>query len=124
LNFAFGIDHASLQARRVQARVPARIGTKKELLDALDAGLGFPDYFGGNWDAFDECIRDLSWLDPVQVVLIHEDLPMRADCASLKTYLSILHDAAAYWKAKPEHDLVVVFPVECEAAVRGLMAEA
>lgn len=123
LNFIFGIDHASLQARRVQARIPPRIGTKKELLDALDVGLGFPDYFGGNWDALDECLRDLSWVEPAQVVLAHEDLPMRADPEWLKMYLSILHDAVVHWNAKPEHDLVVVFPKECESAVRELMAE-
>jgi hypothetical protein len=122
-NFIFGKERAFLQARRVQARIPAGIDTKKGLIDALDAGLGFPDYFGGNWDAFEECIRDLSWLDPIQVVLTHEDLPMHGDRESLKTYLSILDHAVARWKAKPEHELVVVFPAECEATVRELMAE-
>jgi len=31
----------------------------------------FPDYFGSNWDALDECLADLDWLDlPGYVLLI------------------------------------------------------
>lgn len=29
-----------------------------ELFDALAAALHLPDYFGRNWDALDECLRD------------------------------------------------------------------
>jgi RNAse (barnase) inhibitor barstar len=119
--FYFGKESIPLQERRVQARIPAGIETKKQLLDALDANLGFPEYFGGNWDALWDCICDLSWLEPVQVVLIHDDLPMSADRLSLRTYISLLQDAVAAWKEKPEHELVVVFPEEVEAAVRELL---
>ena len=34
-----------------------------EMLAALAREFRFPDYFGGNWDAVDECLRDLGeWL--------------------------------------------------------------
>lgn len=124
LGFYFGKEGTSLQERRVQARIPAGIETKKQLLDALDASLGFPEYFGGNWDALWDCICDLSWLEPVQIVLLHEDLPMQSDDASRAKYLAILRDAVAVWSKKPEHDLVVVFPEEVEGMIGDLMAGA
>lgn len=40
----------------------ARVASEAELLDELARVFRFPDYFGGNWDAADECLRDLSWL--------------------------------------------------------------
>ncbi|WP_062050487.1 barstar family protein [Bacillus sp. JCM 19034] len=33
------------------------------LFDEFAIKLQFPNYFGKNWAAFDECINDLEWLD-------------------------------------------------------------
>jgi hypothetical protein len=33
-----------------------------DLLDRLAAAFAAPSYFGGNWDALDEILRDLEWL--------------------------------------------------------------
>ena len=48
------------------ARVGCIQGAYCETLDGffrtVSAALRFPDYFGMNWDAFDECITDLEWL--------------------------------------------------------------
>jgi len=35
---------------------------KAGILDAFAAGLDFPAWVGGNWDALDDAMRDLSWL--------------------------------------------------------------
>jgi hypothetical protein len=42
----------------------------------------FPDYFGMNWDALDECLRDLEWL-------------------SGEGYVLFIHNAEQFWKKSP-----------------------
>lgn len=51
----------------------ASISTKRGLFEALQAALQFPDYFGFNWDAVNECLRDLnSWI-PAPAYLLRID---------------------------------------------------
>ena len=42
---------------------------RRELHELLFQNLGFPAYYGGNWDAFDECIRDPGLGLPDRVVV-------------------------------------------------------
>jgi Barstar (barnase inhibitor) len=48
----------------------SEITGRHELMDGLAVGFSFPDYFGRNWDAVDECLRDLSWLPARGYVLV------------------------------------------------------
>lgn len=34
----------------------------KDMFSVIEKAMRFPDYFGKNWDAFDECIGDLEWM--------------------------------------------------------------
>jgi ribonuclease inhibitor len=45
------------------------IDSEKELHDYLFRELRFPEYYGSNWDAFDECIRDASL--PAKIKVLH-----------------------------------------------------
>lgn len=75
----------------------------------------FPDYFGNNWNAVDECICDLSWLSPGDVVVIHKDLPLVDNRVSLSIYLSVLRDAVGSWATKGSN-LIYASPEKWDAS--------
>jgi len=117
-------------------RVPAAIRSKADLLAAL-AGVGhFPSYFGANWDALLDCLRDLSWIANRRVVIVHDDLPLRDDQVECSTYLETLQAALTDWAegARPataesppewpyvDHELRVVFPTWANAVVARVVA--
>ncbi len=47
--------------------------TREQLFEEFEDVLEFPDYFGHNWQALDECLHDLSWLPAMAYILIIKD---------------------------------------------------
>ncbi|HLS87583.1 MAG TPA: barstar family protein [Burkholderiales bacterium] len=81
------------------ARVSLRAAhTKDEVLDRLAAALGFPAWFGRNWDAAEDCLADLSWRPsaPVQVLLFEDAQPS----AEIDMLCDVLAAAADFWRSK------------------------
>ena len=99
------------------AEIPTGVARKDDLLLELAQSLRFPDYFGQNWDALEECMRDLSWLPAGAVSIVHRDLPLETDAAGRGTYLEILSGAEMAWPAEGR-ELVLVFPGEVAQYVR------
>lgn len=64
--------------------------SEKEYLASFQRAFQLPDYFGHNWDALDECLRDFDW-DPVcdlECYLVLYSLPtVDSDCGILKCLL-------------------------------------
>src|SRR5882672_2137075 len=49
------------------------VGTREELLRGIADAMEFPDYFGMNWDAVIDCLRDLADRQPAEgyVLFLH-----------------------------------------------------
>lgn len=74
------------------------VDSKYEFLKAAGTTLGFPEWAGHNWDAFEELVNDLSWLPPAEGYLLLIERSSRladADEASLRMALDILGNALA-----------------------------
>lgn len=92
------------------------LGLFAEIAEALE----FPEYFGHNWDALEECLADLEWLPGKGYVLLFTEaecvLPEDED--DFATLLEVLNDAGEAWasghagpqpnRAKPFHTLLAV----------------
>ena len=78
------------------ALVPGKPGT----LAASAAALDFPDWFGANWDALEDCLTDLSWRKgaPPRVFLFSGASP-DDDFGILR---DVLGAAADYWGGRGE----------------------
>jgi hypothetical protein len=95
-------------------RISRGIRSKEELLSIYSKAGSFPEYFGYNWDAFEEFLRDFSWTDAPAVAIKHEDLPLLDNLRALRTYLQIL-SLAMRDPSNKQQQLIVFFPTE----VRG-----
>lgn len=98
---ASGWADSGLVVRVVRGR---KMRTLPGLFDEFAAALQFPWYFGGNADAFDECIADLGWLPPqagyVIVVTEPAEVLAEADAGALNWLVGSLTRACAEW-ARP-----------------------
>ena len=76
-----------------QCRTPAG------LFGEFARALAFPDYFGHNWDALEECLADLEWL-PAKgyILLITETQAVLPEAEEeYETLLEVLDDAGEAW---------------------------
>ena len=75
---------------------------KAEFLARIAAAVGFPAWFGHNWDALFDCLTDLSWRPALGYVLIleHATELQATEPEVFDTALAILGDAAAVWQAR------------------------
>lgn len=86
-----------------------KLKNKEQLLRALKEGLCFPDCFGFNWDALQDCITDLSWLQgivKVNVVIKNSSKLLNdEEDSSLQVFLDIMDYAVLFWNGDVEDSL-------------------
>ena len=75
------------------------ITNKDQFLKQIAAVMHFPSYFGHNWDALDDCLTDLAWVDDQELVLVYEGTGHFAETSPKEwaTAAEILKEAEDYW---------------------------
>jgi hypothetical protein len=73
-------------------------------IEAIARALGFPGWFGGNWDALEDCLGDLSWRAPPHRLVLKNF--RRGD--ELGILIDVLSSTAQFWEAQGE-SFVAVF---------------
>ncbi|WP_329387875.1 barstar family protein [Streptomyces sp. NBC_01351] len=91
------------------------VRTKAELMRRVADALRLPEWFGGNWDALADCLRDLSWLPVVAGRLVcvtswREFAAARP--ADWETFQEILEEAVDFWRAEEDAAAFVVLLAE------------
>lgn len=95
------------------------VRNKEDLLQQLCVKLKFPGYFGYNWDALSDCLRDLHWIEQKYVVLVHDEYPVLDEQAQTR-YLMVLVDVVRDLEEGGDHSLAVVFSEEVREVVEPL----
>jgi hypothetical protein len=93
----FGWRDARLVVRTVRGHKMRHVAS---LYDEFAAALQFPWYFGENWAAFDECIKDLAWLPPEAgyvIVLTDPLLVLEEGPADFTMFVRLLSEAVEEW---------------------------
>ena len=117
--FQFNDSQPPADARVVKVR--SGVHKKRTLLGVLARGLGFPAYFGWNWDALNDCLTTLDGVTETTIVLRHRDVPGVVGSNLRRTYLEVLKDAVASWKSEPGRKFLVQFPPHCLPAVEAAL---
>jgi hypothetical protein len=75
------------------------VQSREALLDALAGALGFPDWFGRNWDALEDCLTDLSWREGEGNVLVLTSFDA-VPGDDLGILIDVLSSCAGFWSAR------------------------
>lgn len=81
------------------------VRSKAELMRRFGAALEVPEYFGGNWDALADALRDLSWLPaaPGRLLVVSSWRGYaEARAADWETLREVLEEAVDFWRAESE----------------------
>jgi RNAse (barnase) inhibitor barstar len=76
------------------------IQDKETFLKKAGEIMGFPDYYGRNWDAFEECIKDLGWYPAESYLILYDHFDVFATYSprEFKVALTIFGSAIKYWE--------------------------
>jgi RNAse (barnase) inhibitor barstar len=98
------------------------IARKEQLLNHVATALRFPDEFGHNWDALEECLTDLEWVDADGYLIYYDHIDglLAAHPDQFETLVEILRDAVASWKSDGSAMIVLLSGAKAPKGVAKL----
>ena len=102
------------------------ISRKEQLLNHVATALHFPKDFGHNWDALEECLTDMDWVDAEGYLIYYEHIEglQAAHPDQLETLVEILRDAVQSWKEDDAAMIVLLAGGKAPKGVKRLKKEA
>jgi len=76
------------------------IGDKDQFMSRSASVFRFPEYFGNNWDAFADCLTDMSWhkADGFVILYDHCDSLVEHSPREFETALDVFKESAEFWR--------------------------
>ncbi len=86
------------------------IRDKDQFLRSCAETLQFPDYFGANWDALEDCLTDMSWNVSEGYVIVYDHFHFLAENSpgDFHTAVQIFRESARFWRKEGKAFLVVL----------------
>jgi hypothetical protein len=100
-----------------------RITGKTTFMRDIAAALGFPQWFGENWDALEDCLVDLSWCAAEGHVLVFEGFQVMSE-EDVGLLIDVLISAAEFWAEQGRPFFAVFIDPERRLQLADLFREA
>jgi RNAse (barnase) inhibitor barstar len=91
---------AGLTVFRIDIR---KMRDKKDFLDQIAKTLQFPEWFGNNWDALNDCLTDLEWLPSTRgyvLVFEHSEHFGSRHAQEFENAIVVFQAASEFWKTQ------------------------
>ena len=98
-----------------------RVDAAHDPIAAIARALAFPAWFGGNWDALEDSLSDLSWRPAKGRVLILDGVAPGDDAGIL---VDVLRAAAEHWAAQRTSFIAVLLDPQRRLSLPDLYREA
>ena len=114
-------DDAVLEVTRGADLDVAVIDGKSRVIEKIARALDFPEWFGGNWDALEDSLGDLSWRTGSGHVLVFSSYPAGDELGVL---IDILRSTAEYWAQRGKPFFAVLVDPQRKLGLPDLYREA
>lgn len=117
------IEDIKIVDNSMTVNIPTNVRSDHDLFSLFSKELNFPDYFGDNWDALFDCLKDLSFVKEKNITIINNDIPFKNSIYDRKTYIELLVDLINHWKEHYQHKIFIYFPEDCRKFVEEIINE-